>query len=66
MSCCIAATRSASGLLEWSDPSQALDAISACNHYVIRDAGMPLFVFVSQVVTVDDLRTDSVSTKSVT
>lgn len=31
------AARSASGLLEWSDPSQALDAIAACNHYVIRD-----------------------------
>jgi len=33
------AARSASGLLEWYDPSQALDAIAACNHYVIRDAG---------------------------
>ncbi|XP_029191248.1 heterogeneous nuclear ribonucleoprotein L-like [Acropora muricata] len=31
------ATRSASGLLEWNDPFQALDAIAACNHYVIRD-----------------------------
>jgi len=30
--------------LEWYDPSQALDAIAACNHYVIRDAGMVLFI----------------------
>ncbi|XP_073249471.1 heterogeneous nuclear ribonucleoprotein L-like isoform X1 [Porites lutea] len=33
------ASRSASGHLEWADPSQALNALAACNHYVIRDAG---------------------------
>ncbi|PFX20567.1 Heterogeneous nuclear ribonucleoprotein L [Stylophora pistillata] len=31
------ASRSAAGLLEWNSPSQALDALAACNHYVIRD-----------------------------
>lgn len=33
------ATRSAAGLMEWENPSQALEALAACNHYVIRDAG---------------------------
>lgn len=35
----ITATRSAAGLMEWENPSQALEALAACNHYVIRDAG---------------------------
>lgn len=32
------ATRSAAGLMEWENPSQALEVLAACNHYVIRDA----------------------------
>ena len=37
--CLFAASRSAAGLLEWNSPSQALEALAACNHYVIRDPG---------------------------
>ena len=44
-----AATRSAAGLIEWNNPSEALEALAACNHYVIRDAGT---VFVLHVYTV--------------
>ena len=25
--------------MEWENPSQALEVLAACNHYVIRDAG---------------------------
>ncbi|KAJ7375525.1 hypothetical protein OS493_040626, partial [Desmophyllum pertusum] len=31
-------SRSAAGLMEWDNPSQALEVLAACNHYVIRDA----------------------------
>ena len=34
----------ASGHLEWADPSQALNALAACNHYVIRGAGITVVI----------------------
>ena len=49
----VSASRSASGHLEWADPSQALNALAACNHYVIRDAGITVVI----IMWPRDLRT---------
>ena len=38
----VSATRNSSGLLEWSSTDQALEALAACNHYVLRNPGKRL------------------------